>query len=201
MIRRPGRPPWVMVTTRLRTLTARPRGDLAGTCRWRRRAGRCADPHRPGVSRRLPVASGRLARLPHAALQRRRKTPPIDVVLISRDHYDHLDTRHRCRIIRLQPDVVFVCPLGVGAPAVVGIGADRIRMAVGLDVVVPTASGHLKFVAVPARHFSGRGLDRSSVTVMGGLGGDRSAPGVLPATPGSAVSFDDVGLVRSVPRR
>ena len=63
------------------------------------------------ASRRKAVGPARLHPLPCSVDE----LPPIDVVLISHDHYDHLDTATVVEIARLQPDVVFVCPLGVGA--------------------------------------------------------------------------------------
>lgn len=85
--------------------------------------------------------------------------PPLDVVLISHDHYDHLDmpsiealvdrTRH------------FVVPLGVGAHLRAwGVPRDRIVELGWWEVARPRPD--LAIVCTPARHFSGRGvLDRN----------------------------------------
>ncbi len=80
--------------------------------------------------------------------------PPIDVVVISHDHYDHLD---RPSVLALAPRVGrFVTPLGVGAHLEYwGVPADRI---VELDWWQETPAGHLRLVACPARHFSGRNV-------------------------------------------
>lgn len=82
--------------------------------------------------------------------------PLPDVVLISHDHFDHLDeTTIRTLASR---GARFVVPLGVGRwLAAWGVAADHVDE---LDwwqqrVIAP---GRLTVVATPARHFSGRGL-------------------------------------------
>ncbi|MGC4935717.1 MBL fold metallo-hydrolase [Gordonia sp. DT30] len=88
--------------------------------------------------------------------------PPLDVVLISHDHYDHLDMATVTTIARTQPDVVFVTPLGVGAHLLAwGVPADRIRQAdLWGSVEVTGRTGQARFTVGPARHFSGRMFDR-----------------------------------------
>lgn len=80
--------------------------------------------------------------------------PEIDVVVISHDHYDHLDYP---TIRQLAPSrAIFVTPLGVGAHLEAwGIAPDRI---VELDWWEERRLHDLTFVATPARHFSGRGV-------------------------------------------
>jgi L-ascorbate metabolism protein UlaG (beta-lactamase superfamily) len=80
--------------------------------------------------------------------------PEIDVVLISHDHYDHLDYPS---IRQLVPtNAQFVVPLGVGAHLEAwGIAAERI---VELDWWEQVELAGLSFVATPARHYSGRGV-------------------------------------------
>lgn len=81
--------------------------------------------------------------------------PPIDAVVISHDHYDHLDmatvvalaSSTRCR---------FVVPIGVGAHLDAwSIPADRIQE---LDWHERTTFAGMTVIATPARHYSGRGL-------------------------------------------
>nr|WP_245548418.1 MBL fold metallo-hydrolase [Gordonia araii] len=89
--------------------------------------------------------------------------PPVDVVLISHDHYDHLDTATVTELARVHPAAVFVAPIGVGAHLRAwGIPAERIRTAQWHDEIRVTGAhgSTISFVPVPARHFSGRGLDR-----------------------------------------
>lgn len=80
--------------------------------------------------------------------------PKSDAVLISHDHYDHLD--HATVVELAQQNPMFVVPLGVGAHLEYwGIDKSRIRE---LDWWKETSLGTLRLVATPARHFSGRGL-------------------------------------------
>lgn len=80
--------------------------------------------------------------------------PKIDVVLISHDHYDHLDQR---TIVRLKDtSALFVVPLGVGAHLESwGVPLARI---VERDWWGEAQVGELTLTATPARHFSGRSL-------------------------------------------
>ncbi|MGV9710918.1 MBL fold metallo-hydrolase [Gordonia sp. NPDC003424] len=90
--------------------------------------------------------------------------PPIDIVLISHDHYDHLDmeTIIELGLIR-QPQVRFVAPVGVGAHLVAwGIPADRITEADWWEQRTVSVNGtDIVFSCCPARHFSGRALTRN----------------------------------------
>jgi len=87
--------------------------------------------------------------------------PPIKGVILSHDHYDHLD---RAAVLALAPKVeVFVTPLGVGDRLVAwGIPAAKVRQ---LDWWQQTALGDLRLVATPAQHFSGRGLGDGDSTL------------------------------------
>ncbi len=117
----------------------------------------------PVLSRRCSpsqlVGPGRM----HAAPLAARELPPIDVVVISHDHYDHLDMDTVTTIAATQPDAVFVTTLGVAAHLMSwGIAEDRIRQADWWDeFVVGTRGGELRFTCGPARHFSGRWLARN----------------------------------------
>ena len=80
--------------------------------------------------------------------------PHIDAVVVSHDHYDHLD--HRTLIAMADWDTTFIVPLGVGAHlGLWGIPESRI---VELDWWQSTRLGALQVVATPARHASGRML-------------------------------------------
>ncbi|MFT4125984.1 MAG: MBL fold metallo-hydrolase [Gordonia sp. (in: high G+C Gram-positive bacteria)] len=90
--------------------------------------------------------------------------PPLDVVLISHDHYDHLDHQTVTAIAAAQPDAVFVVPLGVAAHLITwGIAEHRIRQAdLWGHIDLTTKSGvPLHLTAGPARHFSGRMFTRN----------------------------------------
>ncbi|CAN5324457.1 MBL fold metallo-hydrolase [soil metagenome] len=87
--------------------------------------------------------------------------PPIKGVILSHDHFDHLD---RAAIARLAPKVeMFVTPLGVGDRLIAwGIDGAKVRQ---LDWWDETTVGTVKLAAVPAQHFSGRGLLDSDRTL------------------------------------
>ncbi len=82
--------------------------------------------------------------------------PPIDVVLISHDHYDHLGVRTVRQLVQL-PALArarWVTGLGVGA-VLRGFGVPSGAIT-ELDWTESTRVGALEMTAVPARHFSGR---------------------------------------------
>jgi L-ascorbate metabolism protein UlaG (beta-lactamase superfamily) len=84
--------------------------------------------------------------------------PLVDIVVITHDHYDHLDYA-TIKALATQ-NVHFITSLGVGEHLEYwGIAADRITE---LDwwEQSPLMKG-LQFTATPARHFSGRGLKRN----------------------------------------
>ena len=89
--------------------------------------------------------------------------PAIDVVLLSHDHYDHLDVDTVSAVAATQPGVRFVAPLGVDAHLQSwGIAAERIITADWHQDISLTVRGtDLVFACHPARHFSGRGLSRN----------------------------------------
>jgi L-ascorbate metabolism protein UlaG (beta-lactamase superfamily) len=79
--------------------------------------------------------------------------PPLDAVVISHDHYDHLDMR-TIRRLAASRQVPFLVPLGVGAHLERwGIPPERI---VELDWEESATLAGLAFTATAARHFSGR---------------------------------------------
>jgi L-ascorbate metabolism protein UlaG (beta-lactamase superfamily) len=80
--------------------------------------------------------------------------PPLDAVVISHDHYDHLDYPSILQLIPL--GVPFVTSLGVGAHLESwGAPADRITE---LDWWESTQIGDLTITAAPSQHFSGRSV-------------------------------------------
>ncbi|MGX4639996.1 MBL fold metallo-hydrolase [Massilia sp. SYSU DXS3249] len=85
--------------------------------------------------------------------------PPIKAVILSHDHYDHLDY---ATILALAGKTShFLAPLGVGERLLDwGVDAAKVRQ---LDWWQETELGALRFALTPAQHFSGRGLgDRNS---------------------------------------
>jgi len=86
-----------------------------------------------------------------------RELPPIDAILISHDHYDHLDMPTIRNLVDLQA-APFLVPLGVGAHLERwGVPATRI---IELDWDERSTVAGIEFIATAARHFSGRGFTR-----------------------------------------
>lgn len=95
----------------------------------------------------------RLAQLPH-----------IDAVLISHDHYDHLD--HRTLIAMKDWNTKFIVPLGVGAHLEYwGIAPGKI---VEVDWWDRIKLGEIEIVSTPVRHASGRQVFDKDATLWSG---------------------------------
>ncbi|BBZ12282.1 MBL fold metallo-hydrolase [Mycobacterium branderi] len=85
--------------------------------------------------------------------------PALDAIVISHDHYDHLDIDTVLALARTQW-APFVVPLGVGAHLRSwGIPEERI---VELDWNEHANVDELTLVCTPARHFSGRFMNRNT---------------------------------------
>ncbi len=78
--------------------------------------------------------------------------PPLDLVLLSHSHYDHLDKPAVKRIAAAHPNVKWIVPLGLGR-YIRGWGA---RDIVELDWWQTHADDAVRVTATPARHFSAR---------------------------------------------
>lgn len=89
------------------------------------------------------------------------KLPKIDAVLISHDHYDHLDYES---IKKLKGKVgQFYVPLGVGVHLEAwGVANEKIEE---LDWWKETSLDGLDFVCTPAQHFSGRKMNNGQSTL------------------------------------
>lgn len=78
--------------------------------------------------------------------------PPIDLVLQSHDHYDHLDDATVRHLARAHPDATWCAPLGVAAR----LQARGVRRIVERDWWGSAAVGEATVHCLPAAHFSGR---------------------------------------------
>jgi L-ascorbate metabolism protein UlaG (beta-lactamase superfamily) len=78
--------------------------------------------------------------------------PEIDYILISHDHYDHLDTPTVKYFINKKTK--FITPLGVGSH-LMGWGVDKDRI-IEKDWWETASFDGIDFIATPAQHFSGR---------------------------------------------
>jgi L-ascorbate metabolism protein UlaG (beta-lactamase superfamily) len=82
------------------------------------------------------------------------EVPPLDVVLLSHDHYDHLCAPTMRALAKV--DVPIVTSLGVGARLeALGVAAERIHE---LDWGESVDLRGLRLTATPCQHFSGRSL-------------------------------------------
>ena len=90
--------------------------------------------------------------------------PPIDGVVISHDHYDHLDHGTIRHLTATYPDARWAAPLGVGS-WLRGQGA---RDVVERDWWESVTWGPVTLTATPAQHFSGRRLDNRNGTLWCG---------------------------------
>lgn len=115
-----------------------------------------------------PVWSARASPLPFAGPHRFHPPPApldalpsLDMVLLSHDHFDHLD-RATIRALA-RTNVAFVCSLGVGGHLERwGVAPGRITE---LDWWESTSVNGVQITATPAQHFSGRGLKDRNTTL------------------------------------
>jgi L-ascorbate metabolism protein UlaG (beta-lactamase superfamily) len=108
-----------------------------------------------------PVWGERLSPVPFVAPKRFQPVPlaiealpPLDAVLISHDHFDHLDRPSIARLTKL--GVPFVTSLGVGK-YLSSWGVPEARI-IELDWWEEREIAGLSITATPSQHFSGRGV-------------------------------------------
>jgi L-ascorbate metabolism protein UlaG (beta-lactamase superfamily) len=94
-----------------------------------------------------------------------RALPPLDAVLVSHDHYDHLCMATVRELARRQPHLPFVTSLGVGAHLeAFGVAPERISELDWWESWTVPGSD-VRFTAAPSQHFSGRGLKDRNATL------------------------------------
>jgi len=120
------------------------------------------DPHFTG--RASPLSFAGPARLAPPGLDFA-DLPAIDLVLVSHNHYDHLDEGSVRRIAREHPQAQFVVPLGLAA----WFRARGIERVSELDWWQSVQLGEADVSAVPVQHFSGRGLHDRDATLWCGF--------------------------------
>lgn len=89
--------------------------------------------------------------------------PNIDLIIISHNHYDHLDEK-TMKGLSEKFDAKVISPLGVSA----FIKTLGIKDAQDLDWWETSEYGGLKITSVPAQHFSGRGMFDRDATLWAG---------------------------------
>jgi N-acyl-phosphatidylethanolamine-hydrolysing phospholipase D len=90
--------------------------------------------------------------------------PPIDAVIFSHDHYDHLDSSTVSRLAERYPAARWYAPLGVGA----FLRRRGARDVIQSDWWDESTLGELRLTCLPAQHFSGRTLGRRNTTLWCG---------------------------------
>lgn len=91
--------------------------------------------------------------------------PPIDLVLISHNHYDHLDAASIDRLVAAGQQPLFVVPLGVKA-WFVERGITQVQE---MDWWDRLDSGPLRLHFTPAQHWSKRSLFDANASLWGGF--------------------------------
>ena len=108
----------------------------------------------------LPFAGPKRFHPPPAALD---ALPPLDGVILSHDHYDHLDRSTILSLAKLQTRARIITSLGVGERLERwGIPPQRITE---LDWWDETDLKGVSITAAPAQHFSGRGIKDRNATL------------------------------------
>lgn len=92
--------------------------------------------------------------------------PPIDAVVLSHNHYDHLDRRSVQRIARAHPQATWLVPLGLAARMERWIAGKIIELDWWQEVMLD----RLRVTATPARHFSGRRIGDRNRSLWCGYG-------------------------------
>jgi N-acyl-phosphatidylethanolamine-hydrolysing phospholipase D len=91
--------------------------------------------------------------------------PPVDVILESHNHYDHLDSNTVRRLARTHRQATWIVPLGL-ASFVQQRGAQAV---VELDWWQEWSNASLRVAATPAQHFSSRGIGDRGDTLWCGF--------------------------------
>ena len=99
----------------------------------------------------------------HKPAQQLEELPPIDCVLLSHNHYDHLEEQSVVRLHEKNPHLVWIVPRGLKSWF-----AKRGIEAVELDWWQSHSFKGCRVTAVPAQHFSGRGLFDKNKTLWCG---------------------------------
>lgn len=94
--------------------------------------------------------------------------PKIDMIIISHNHYDHLDLQTIKMFYKINPNIQWILPRGVKKWFCSAFPETRKEQIKEMDWWETANISGLQLTAVPAQHFSGRGLfDRNKSLWMG----------------------------------
>lgn len=92
----------------------------------------------------------------------------VDCVIISHNHYDHLDKKTVLHLQRLHPSIMWIVPQGVKKWFARWFSTRQLMQVIELNWWQQVRLKEITFTSVPAQHFSGRGLlDRNRSLWMG----------------------------------
>ena len=95
--------------------------------------------------------------------------PSLDYVLISHNHYDHLDIRSIAKVLEKNPETKFFVPLGLKSWFLKRGVKHCVEADWGETVIVQHSPElNITFTAVPAQHFSGRSWNDKNKTLWCG---------------------------------
>jgi len=91
--------------------------------------------------------------------------PPLDVILISHNHYDHMDIATLKWLSKHHPKAIFLTGLGNKA----FLQKNGLKNVIEADWWQTTRVHQVPFTFVPAQHFSSRGFYDRNTTLWGGV--------------------------------
>ena len=100
--------------------------------------------------------------------------PPLDAVLLSHNHYDHMDRSAIRHIAASQPQTPWIVPLGLAAY----VRPWGVKEIVELDWWAQCVVGALRVTATPARHMSARRAGDRNQTLWCGFAIESGSTGV-----------------------
>jgi len=123
-----------------------------------------------------PIWSDRCSPLPFLGPKRRHETPlalenlpRIDLVLISHDHYDHLDKKTVRRLQAQNPGITWVVPKGIKR----WFQKQGIKQVIEMDwweeIELGIQGQEVVITSVPTQHFSGRGILDKNCSLWSGF--------------------------------
>jgi N-acyl-phosphatidylethanolamine-hydrolysing phospholipase D len=99
--------------------------------------------------------------------------PKVDFVLISHNHYDHMDRATLKKLLELQPALQWIVPLGLKCwflKKIKEVNPASVReLAWYESIVIRQGTQEIKCTSVPAQHFSGRGIFDANKTLWSGF--------------------------------